>query len=147
MLMPRGLVGYGAAALLAACALMTPGSAFSQQVIANESADVKELDLHALRAIFGMRLTEWPNGSRIVVFIMDPDSKLHNTFAKRRLRLFPYQLTQAWDRLVFSGTGQAPLEVRSPTEMRRRVLATPGAIGYLPTDMPTGDLLKVEIVE
>ena len=147
MLIPCGPVGYVAAALLAACTLLSAAPASSQQVVANESTDVKALDLHTLRAIFGMRLTEWPNGSRVVVFVMDPDSQIHTNFAKRRLRLFPYQLTQAWDRLVFSGTGQAPVEVRTPTEMRRRLLATPGAIGYLPTNLSTGDLLIVEITE
>ena len=37
----------------------------------------------------------------------------------------------AWDRLVFSGTGQAPDTVTSTEEMLARVASTPGAIGYL----------------
>jgi hypothetical protein len=46
------------------------------------------------------------------------------------LQLFPYQLRRAWDRQLFSGTGQAPTVVADEQEMLRRVAATPGAIGY-----------------
>ena len=133
--------------LLAAGAIYCPSPSMAQEVFANSSAAASRVDLHTLRAIFGMRLTEWPNGTRITVYVMDPDSDLHNRFAKRKLQLFPYQLTQAWDRLVFSGTGQAPLQVRSAIEMQRRLLETPGAIGYLPANMNPDDLTNLEVVE
>jgi hypothetical protein len=42
-------------------------------------------------------------------------------------------MRSAWDRLVYSGTGQAPLEVSSEEEMRAKIASTPGAIGYLKT--------------
>ena len=52
-------------------------------------------------------------------------------FSKEKLNVFPYQLRAAWDRLVFSGTGQAPNTVSSSEEMLAKVASTPGAIGYL----------------
>jgi hypothetical protein len=133
--------------MFAAWSLLFGGASAGQEVVANKTAGVTQLDLHALRAIFGMRLAGWPNGTRIIGYVMDPDSHLHTRFVKRNLQLFPYQLTQAWDRLVFSGTGQAPLQVRSPSDMHQRVLTTPGAIGYLPEEINSDDLIKVEIVE
>lgn len=136
-----------ATTIIAIWTAVVAGPCAGQQLAVNQTAGVTQLDLHTLRAIFGMRLTEWPNGSRITVYVLDPDSRLHTSFAKQKLQLFPYQLTQAWDRLVFSGTGQAPLKVRSPTEMRQRLLQTPGAIGYLPDDMNPKDLIQPEIVE
>jgi hypothetical protein len=63
---------------------------------------------------------------------MPDDSPLHAAFSKEKLHVFPYQLRSAWDRLVFSGMGQAPDTVASPEEMLARVASTPGAIGYLP---------------
>ncbi|PSJ15922.1 hypothetical protein C7H79_16365, partial [Nitrosomonas supralitoralis] len=45
--------------------------------------------------------------------------------------VFPYQLRSTWDRLVYSGTGQAPITVNSAEEMLARVANTPGSIGYL----------------
>ncbi|MCG6942703.1 MAG: hypothetical protein LJE69_15800 [Thiohalocapsa sp.] len=119
--------------------------ASAQEVIVNPALGISQLDLATLRAIFGMHLSEWPNGTRVTAFVMEPDSKLHARFAKNVLRVFPYQLEQAWDRLVFSGTGQAPLVVHSPEEMRRRVAATPGGIGYLPSGYPADSVVQVEI--
>ena len=56
---------------------------------------------------------------------------LHQTVSKERLNVFPYQLRSQWDRLVYSGTGQAPTKVNSVEEMLAKVANTPGAIGYL----------------
>lgn len=78
-----------------------------------------------------MRLHTWPDGTAIKVFVMPDDAPLHAAFSKEKLNVFPYQLRSAWDRLVFSGTGQAPDTVASAEEMLARVASTPGAIGYL----------------
>jgi hypothetical protein len=78
-----------------------------------------------------MRLHAWPDGSAIRVFVLPDDAPLHIAFSKEKLNVFPYQLRLAWDRLVFSGTGQAPDTVNSPEEMLTKVASTPGAIGYL----------------
>lgn len=142
-----GPAGVLLAGLLATFCLGQPTQTSAQDVVVNDSAGIAELDLHTLRSIFGMRLSEWPNGQRITVYVMDPDSETHNRFTKRRLKLFPYQLTQAWDRLVFSGTGQTPLQVDSNAEMVQRLINTPGAIGYLPRQNLPDGLLHVEILE
>tara|TARA_R110002073_G_scaffold183788_4_gene342033 strand:+ start:510 stop:983 length:474 start_codon:yes stop_codon:yes gene_type:complete len=86
---------------------------------------------NSLRAIFGMRLRTWPDGMPVKVFVLPDDAPLHKAFAKQKLNVFPYQLRSAWDRLIFSGTGQAPITVNSVDEMLTHVTNTPGAIGYL----------------
>jgi len=54
------------------------------------------------------------------------------SFCKNALGIFSHRLRKTWDRLVFTGTGQAPIEVNSIEEMRSKVMNTPGAIGYAP---------------
>jgi hypothetical protein len=72
-----------------------------------------------------------------------PDSNLvHDNLCKEKLNLYPYQLRQSWDRLVFSGMAQAPTEVASEEEMLARIAATPGAIGYV-RKVKTNDPVKV----
>jgi len=95
--------------------------------------DVKETSItkNYLRAIFSMRSRTWQSGASIRVFVLPDDHKIHADFSKEKLNLFPYQLRQSWDRLVFSGTGQAPTTVSSSEEMLDRIMNTPGAIGYL----------------
>jgi hypothetical protein len=101
------------------------------EVVAHASVNVRSLSSNSLRAIFGMRLQTWPDGTLIKVFVLADDAPLHNSFCKEKLGAFPYQMRQSWDRLVFSGTGQAPLRVSSAEEMFNKISSIPGAIGYL----------------
>ncbi len=91
----------------------------------------KVLSVNSLRSIFSMHLKTWPDGTKIRVFVLPDDDQLHQSVAKEKLNVFPYQLRSTWDRLVYSGTGQAPIKVNSAEEMRAKVASTPGAIGYL----------------
>lgn len=93
------------------------------------------LSQNALRAIFGMRLRKWKDGTPIKVFVLPDDDPLHIAFSKHILQVFPYQLRNAWDRLVFSGTGEEPITVNSEQQMREKINSTPGAIGYLSRSM------------
>jgi ABC-type phosphate transport system substrate-binding protein len=101
------------------------------EVVVYPGVSEKTLSKSSLRAIFGMRLRAWPDGTAIQVFVMPDDAASHAAFSKEKLNVFPYQLRSAWDRLVFSGTGQAPNTVSTSEEMLAKVAGTPGAIGYL----------------
>ena len=91
----------------------------------------QEISVNSLRSIFSMRQKTWPDGTKIRVFVLPDDDELHQSVSKEKLNVFPYQLRSMWDRLVFSGTGQAPIKVNSVDEMLAKVANTPGAIGYL----------------
>lgn len=112
------------------------------EIVTYPGVKEKTLSKSSLRAIFGMRLHTWPDGTAIRVFVMPDDAPLHAAFSKEKLNVFPYQLRSAWDRLVFSGTGQAPDTVNSVEEMLAKVASTPGAIGYLTKSM-TDDRVNV----
>lgn len=115
------------------------------EVVAHPSIRTKSLSVNSLRAIFGMHLKTWPDGTTIKVFVLPDDNPLHQRFAKEKLHVFPYQLRLTWDRLVFSGTGLAPNNVSSSDEMLTKIVSTPGSIGYLEKNH-TNDVhvLKIE---
>jgi ABC-type phosphate transport system substrate-binding protein len=115
------------------------------EIVTYSGLNEKALSKSSLRAIFGMRLHNWSDGTAIRVFVMPDDAPLHMAFSKEKLNVFPYQLRSAWDRLVFSGTGQAPDTVSSPEEMLAKVASTPGAIGYLPKSMTNGRVNVLQI--
>lgn len=118
------------------------GATEPYEIVTYPGVKEKTLSKNTLRAIFGMRLHTWPDGTAIRVFVMPDDAPSHAAFSKEKLNVFPYQLRSAWDRLVFSGTGQAPDTVTSAEEMLARVASTPGAIGYLTKSM-TDDRVNV----
>ncbi|MCK7593161.1 hypothetical protein [Pseudomarimonas salicorniae] len=98
-----------------------------------------------LRAIFSMRLRRWPDGSPVRVFTLPDSHPTHRKFAEGSLRILPHLLRRSWDRLVFSGTGEAPIEVRDEAEMLRLVASTPGAIGYLSEQPPTEEVRSIPL--
>lgn len=100
-------------------------------VITAPSSSENTIPRSTLRAIFGMRLHKWPDGTPVKVYVFSDDASAHAAFSKEVLQVFPHQLRQAWDRLVFSGLGQYPEQVSSAQEMLDKVASTPGAIGYL----------------
>lgn len=100
-------------------------------IIVNPSVALTSLSANFARAVFGMRAPQWPGDGEVKVFVLPDQHPLHRAFCKSVLDVFPNQLRTAWDRQVFSGTGQAPIEVASEQEMLERVSLTPGAVGYL----------------
>lgn len=100
-------------------------------LVAHPNVTTHWLNRDTTRAIFAMRQRTWPDGQAVSVFVMNNSNPVHARFAKAQLAVYPHQLQLAWDRMVFSGTGQAPNRVRDQAEMREQVATTPGAIGYL----------------
>ncbi len=110
----------------------TPDGAPAQLgVYTHPSVVADSLSKSSLRAIFAMRLTLWPDGKRIQVFVLPDQAPSHRQFSKSLLGLFPYQLRKTWDKGVYSGTGEAPIQVSDPAQMLDKIARTPGAIGYL----------------
>lgn len=124
----------GLARVLALLFILSPHLTLAEEVVvAVQKSRVSSTPIsrYVLAAIFGMRLTTWPDGTSIRVFVLPDDNHVHSLFCKQVLHVFPHQLRTAWDRLVYSGTGQSPEILSSEREMRARIANTPGSIGYL----------------
>jgi len=115
--------------LLVLAAGAFPARAATEIMVSPEHA-AAPMNRDLLRALFTMRLRSWPDGTAVKIFVLDDDNPLHDQFCREQLGMYPYVLRNIWDRLEFTGTGFAPTVMRSEDEMRRAVLATPGAIGY-----------------
>lgn len=102
------------------------------EVVVNPGVPVTTIDRSSARALFSMRMISWSDGTATRVFVLNDDIPLHSELTKDVLNTSPSQLRRVWDRLIFSGTGQAPYRVDSIDEMYLRVMSTPGSVGYLP---------------
>jgi len=119
--------------------------ALGQVVAVHHSLIQEKISQQTLRAIFSMRHNKWPDGTPIRVFVLNTGNMNHREFCKLVLGVFPYQLQRTWDSLVYSGTGQAPLQVKSIAEMKEKIKNTPGSIGYLPEDSVDEQTLILEV--
>jgi len=116
-------------------AVLTVSAAFSHRVrsaeiIVNQSVPAGPYSLMDVRAIFTMQQRFWPNGEQIKVFTLSDSNPVHKDFVKNNLNMFPHQLRRGWDRMVFSGTGSAPVRLDSEQEMIDSLMNTPYSIGY-----------------
>ncbi|WP_241235099.1 hypothetical protein [Amphritea opalescens] len=93
-----------------------------------------------------MRVTRWPDGRPIRVFVLPDRNPLHRLFVKQHLQIFPYQLRNKWDRQVFTGAGSEPEQVDTMEEMYRKVSQHKGAIGYIDKSFNL-NLEKVRVVD
>ena len=118
--------------LFGVCLLLISSLAASSERVIVHPSVTQEISTSELRSIFSMRRRTWKDGSAIRVFVLPDEHLTHKSFCKNKLGIFPHRLRKTWDRLVFTGTGQAPAEVQSLKDMRTSVMQTPGAIGYLP---------------
>lgn len=113
--------------------LCAPVSALADtvQIIVNPDQASTPIDRTLLRAMFTMRLRQWPDGTAVHVFVLPDHDEATALFCREQLGTYPYVMRSTWDRMVFTGTGLAPTMVGSEREMRERVRSTPGAIGYV----------------
>lgn len=103
--------------------------------VSNPSVGMDAVTLNTARLVFSRQLARWPNGEPARVFVLPDNHPLHREFTKDALSLYPRQLRRVWDRQVYTGTGQAPETVANEQEMLYRISTTPGAVGYLPSEM------------
>lgn len=122
-----------------------PLNVYSQTVIVNSDNEITSLSKSTLKAIFSMRLRTWPDGTPITVFIQNRDSQIHQKFCRSKLEILPYQIQRTWDVLVFSGTGQSPIEVNGESEIKQKVGRIKGAIGYISDIEGAGDVKSISI--
>jgi len=112
-------------------------------VIVASDVDVGVVDRAFLVSVFSMRLTRWQDGTPIRVFVYRDRDPAHFQFVKQRLKIFPYQLRNTWDRAIYTGSGEAPRQVKTPAEMLERIISTQGAIGYIADDEIAMDGVRV----
>ncbi|WP_326498681.1 substrate-binding domain-containing protein [Methylomicrobium sp. Wu6] len=114
-------------------------------MVVNSANPQRNISQPGLNAIFNMRLRHWSDDSPITVYVLQDEDPLHKKFCKQKLHVFPHQLRKGWNRLVFSGTGQAPVSIETEEDMVKRISETPGAIGYLNGKDLTADVKILDI--
>ncbi|MDO6563732.1 hypothetical protein Q4488_10100 [Amphritea sp. 1_MG-2023] len=120
--------------------------AVSHSVIVSQDVKEQTLNRNFLFAVFSMRVTRWPDGRPVRVFVLPDRHPLHSLFVKQQLQIFPYQLRNKWDRQIFTGAGTEPEQVDTMDEMYQKISRTKGAIGYIDDSFKL-NLEKVRVID
>lgn len=115
-------------------------------VVVHPSVSSKSLTTLQLKQIYVLQVKKWQTGNKIKVFSLKTDFPAYNQFVLSVLKIQPHQLTRLWTRLVFTGTGKAPVRVLTSNQMLNKVKNTEGAIGYIEKDTQL-DLTGVKVLK
>ncbi|WP_233267341.1 hypothetical protein [Paraglaciecola sp. L3A3] len=129
------------------CHVSAQGEITQVQVIVNASVETEEIDVEQARRIFSMRQTAWRDNQKITVFVLASKHKTHQIFTTQVLGVFPYQLERIWNKLVYSGLGEEPIQVNSEQEMIERVSKQSGSIGYVLQHVENVNIKTVNLVK
>jgi ABC-type phosphate transport system substrate-binding protein len=123
----RLLLAIVAAAVLLCC----PARADDILIIANASVNTNTpLDTGRIAAIYLLRVTTWPDGSRIVPVNREAGSDLRAQFTSDVLMQDNASLASYWNEMHFMGK-MPPVVQQSEQAMLAFVRRVPGAIGYI----------------
>lgn len=117
------------------------------KLITHSSVNTASLDKDQVRRIFTMYQTNWSDSQPIVVYVLASNNTTHQFFSREILGLFPYQLDRIWNKLIYSGLGEAPTKVYSEQEMLEKIEQQPGSIGYVMSVAVPDDVNIVQLTE
>jgi ABC-type phosphate transport system substrate-binding protein len=133
------------------CLLSVAFAANSQElsvrVVVNPSVTSTHISVEHLRRIFSMRQTVWSDDQAITVYVLSNQHQTHQAFSTKVLGMFPYQLDRIWNKLVYSGLGEEPINVHSEQEMLERVSQKTGAIGYVMQQVNVNNVNFIKVLE
>lgn len=145
--MKYGILAIACAMLLAFFSAPVMSETGKAIVLANQSVDVDTLTPAQLRMIFAGRTQFWTDGTRIRVLVLSPNGQAHHQFCRELLNIYPYQLERIWQRVIYSGQGDAPTTFETEQQMLNALQHTPGAIGYILTNRTLPESVHVINVE
>ncbi|MBE0598053.1 MAG: hypothetical protein IH614_12355 [Desulfuromonadales bacterium] len=128
--------------------LLTPWAfaAWGSEVVlvVNRENPVSSLSRQEAVQIFLGKKTTWEGNGKIELYVQLEES-VNEEFIPALVNKSPRQFFLYWKRIVFSGTGLPPLQVRGDQEMKRAIAADRHGIGYIKADSLDPAVKRLEL--
>lgn len=111
-------------------------------VIANASSPATSLTADELKNILTGKTKYWDGGEAIVIVYVDKGA---DAALKEASGMTPSAFKTFWQRLAFSGRGQAPKKANDVAAAVALVSSTKGAMAVVTSDAPADGVKKIEI--
>jgi ABC-type phosphate transport system substrate-binding protein len=138
----RLLAGTGLSLLL----LASSSWALDIVLVAHPDTQVEILSQQDVELIFLGKKSTWKDGSRIVPHVQ-AQSSTTDSFLREMLNLTYFQYYRYWRNALFTGQGSPPKVLTDDNEITKRLLSTPGGIGYVSQKPDRDSGLKVVAVK
>lgn len=100
-------------------------------VVVSAQSPVEGLSSQQVANIFLGKTSRLPNGVSVVPVDRADGEAVREAFYLKLLDMTNAQIKAYWSRLIFTGKGRPPKEVRSNKAMKQVIAENPHAIGYL----------------
>lgn len=85
-----------------------------------------------VRKLYLGQITTFPNGKRAVPLMLIEGAPERPIFLQKTLLITESRYISIWAKLLFTGNGTPPIELKDNNEMAAFLLQNPLAVGYLP---------------
>ena len=103
-------------------------------VVSSKSA-ITTLSKSQVSDIFFGKIASLPNGVQLVPIDQVEGTAARDEFYLKVAGKSPAQVKAYWSKIIFTGRGQPPQEVRDSVEVKKRIVGNVAAIGYIDLDM------------
>jgi ABC-type phosphate transport system substrate-binding protein len=97
--------------------------------------------------IFLGRVSRFPNGKEAVPLDQAEDARARTEFYSKLAGRSAPQMKAYWAKIIFTGRGQPPQEVRDDAEMRKRIAENPAAVGYMDESLVDDSVRIVRLMQ
>ncbi|MET0090452.1 MAG: phosphate ABC transporter substrate-binding protein [Candidatus Thiodiazotropha sp.] len=112
-------------------------------VVVGASSSLGDLTQDQVADIFLGKTSKFPDGSQAVPIDQEDGADIRADFYKKVTGKSGSQLKSYWSKLIFSGKGQPPKQVKGDAEVIQSLGANPGQIGYVAEEAVDGSVKVV----
>lgn len=122
---------------VAGLTLSLGSSAAQADVVAVVSAKstITALSQSQVADLFLGKTNRFPDGAQAVPIDQAEGSATRDEFYAKLVEKSAAQLKAYWSKIIFTGRGRPPPTVSNSSEMKKRIIENPAAIGYINRDL------------
>jgi len=117
--------------IAAASAFAADAGQHEPVIVVSARNPLSALRYRQVAAIFLAQTDRFPDGAAAVPLDLPPGSALRDAFYLHVADRSPALMKAYWSKMVFTGRGQPPRELRNSAAVRRMVADNPAMIGYI----------------
>jgi len=114
-----------------AMVLASPTAIGDVVAVVSAKSGITTLTKTQLADIFLGKASRFPDGTQAVPVDQAEDAPARAEFYLKLAGRSAPQMKAYWSKIIFTGRGQPPQEVRSSAELKKRIAQDPAAIGYI----------------
>lgn len=111
--------------------------------VVSAKSPITALSRNQVADIFLGKITHYPNGVQAVPIDQEEGSAERDNFYDKIAGRSAAQIKGYWSKIIFTGRGRPPPTVSSGSEMKKRIVENPAAIGYIDRTLVDGSVRVV----